>query len=68
VRFEGGTLRFVNQFPGPIYEGELSADGNSINGTVQQGYRQKRMEHAESGRNGKSNDDLHLLYYFYGKR
>jgi uncharacterized protein (TIGR03435 family) len=36
VRFEGGTLRFVNQFPGLIYEGKMSADGNSINGTVQQ--------------------------------
>ena len=36
VRFDGGTLRFVNQFPGLIYEGKMSADGNSINGTVQQ--------------------------------
>ena len=36
VRFEGGALRFVNQFPGLIYEGKISADGNSINGTVQQ--------------------------------
>jgi uncharacterized protein (TIGR03435 family) len=36
VRFEGGTLRFVNQFPGLTYEGKISADGNSISGTVTQ--------------------------------
>ena len=36
VRFAGGTLRFVNQFPGLTYEGTISADGNSISGTVTQ--------------------------------
>jgi uncharacterized protein (TIGR03435 family) len=36
VRFAGGTLRFVNQFPGLTYEGKMSADGNSISGTVTQ--------------------------------
>jgi uncharacterized protein (TIGR03435 family) len=36
VSFERGTLRFVNDFPRLIYEGKLSADGNSISGTVTQ--------------------------------
>jgi len=36
VRFERGTLRFVNQFPGLTYEGKISADGNSISGTMTQ--------------------------------
>jgi len=36
VRFAGGALRFVNQFPGLTYEGKISADGNSINGTLTQ--------------------------------
>ncbi len=36
VRFEGGRLRFVNQFPGLTYEGKISANGNSISGTVTQ--------------------------------
>ncbi len=36
VRFAGGTLRFVNQFPGLTYEGKISADGNSISGTLTQ--------------------------------
>jgi uncharacterized protein (TIGR03435 family) len=36
VRFEGGTLRVVNQFPGLTYLGKISADGNSISGTVTQ--------------------------------
>src|SRR3984885_14919329 len=36
VRFEGGTLRFVNQFPGLTYEGKISADGHSISGSVTQ--------------------------------
>lgn len=34
VRFEGGNLRFVNAFLGTTYEGEMSADGNSISGTI----------------------------------
>jgi uncharacterized protein (TIGR03435 family) len=36
VTFDGGTLRFVNDFPRLIYEGKISADGNSIRGTVTQ--------------------------------
>lgn len=36
VSFEGKTLRFVNQFPGLAFEGTMSADGNSISGTVTQ--------------------------------
>lgn len=36
VSFEGGTLQFVNQFPGLTYEGRMSADRNSISGTVTQ--------------------------------
>jgi hypothetical protein len=36
VRFAGGALRFVNQFPGLTYEGKISEDGNSISGTVTQ--------------------------------
>ena len=36
VSFERGTLRFVNDFPRLTYEGKLSADGNSISGTVTQ--------------------------------
>ena len=36
VSFENGTLRFVNQFPGMTYEGRISADGQSISGTVTQ--------------------------------
>jgi uncharacterized protein (TIGR03435 family) len=36
VSFEGGTLRFVNQFPGLTYEAKMSTDGNSMSGTVQQ--------------------------------
>jgi uncharacterized protein (TIGR03435 family) len=36
VRFEGGTLRFVNKFLGMSYEGKISADGNSISGTMTQ--------------------------------
>jgi uncharacterized protein (TIGR03435 family) len=36
VRFEAGTLRFVNQFPGLTYEGKISADGHSISGSVTQ--------------------------------
>jgi uncharacterized protein (TIGR03435 family) len=36
VRLAGGTLRFVNQFPGLTYEGKISADGNSISGTMTQ--------------------------------
>lgn len=34
VSFEDGTLRFTNQFPGLTFEGRMSADGNSISGTV----------------------------------
>jgi len=34
VRFDGGKLRFVNTFLGTTYEGEMSADGNSISGTI----------------------------------
>ena len=36
VSFERGTLRFVNDFPRLTYEGKMSADGNSISGTVTQ--------------------------------
>ncbi len=36
VSFEKGTLRFVNDFPRLTYEGKMSADGNSISGTVTQ--------------------------------
>ncbi|MGB9145636.1 MAG: M56 family metallopeptidase, partial [Acidobacteriaceae bacterium] len=36
MSFAGGTLRFVNQFPGLTYEGKMSTDGNSISGTVTQ--------------------------------
>ena len=36
VSFAGGTLRFVNQFPGFTYEGKMSADGKSISGTMTQ--------------------------------
>jgi bla regulator protein blaR1 len=36
VSFAGGTLRFVNQFHGLTYEGKISADGNSISGTMTQ--------------------------------
>ena len=36
VSFEGGTLRFVNQFYGLSYEGKISADGDSISGTYTQ--------------------------------
>jgi hypothetical protein len=34
VRFQEGKLRFVNDFPGLTYEGTMSADGNSISGTM----------------------------------
>jgi uncharacterized protein (TIGR03435 family) len=34
VTFEGGTLRLTNNFPGLTYEGKISADGNSISGTI----------------------------------
>ena len=34
VSFDGGKLRFVIAFPGTTYEGEMSADGNSISGTI----------------------------------
>lgn len=34
VRFDGGNLQFVNDFPGLKYEGKMSADGNSISGTA----------------------------------
>jgi uncharacterized protein (TIGR03435 family) len=34
VRFQEGKLRFVNDFPGLTYEGTMSADGNSMNGTM----------------------------------
>jgi len=34
VSFEGGKLRFVSAFPGLTYEGNMSADGNSISGTI----------------------------------
>jgi uncharacterized protein (TIGR03435 family) len=36
VSFETGTLRFVNDFPRLTYEGKMSADGNSISGSVTQ--------------------------------
>jgi uncharacterized protein (TIGR03435 family) len=36
VSFERGTLRFENDFPRLTYEGTISADGNSISGTVTQ--------------------------------
>ena len=36
VSFERGTLRFVNDFPRLTYGGKMSADGNSISGTVTQ--------------------------------
>lgn len=36
VSFESGALRFVNDFPGLTYEGKMSADGNSISGTMTQ--------------------------------
>jgi uncharacterized protein (TIGR03435 family) len=36
VSFEGGVLRFVNDFPRLTYEGKMSADSNSISGTVTQ--------------------------------
>jgi uncharacterized protein (TIGR03435 family) len=36
VTFVGETLRFVNDFPRMIFEGKISADGNSIRGTVTQ--------------------------------
>jgi uncharacterized protein (TIGR03435 family) len=36
VSFARGTLRFVNDFPRLTYEGKMSADGNSISGTVTQ--------------------------------
>ena len=36
VSFGKGTLRFVNDFPRLTYEGKMSADGNSISGTVTQ--------------------------------
>ncbi|HTZ56777.1 MAG TPA: M56 family metallopeptidase [Acidobacteriaceae bacterium] len=34
VRFHEGKLRFVNDFPGLTYEGTMSADGNSVSGTI----------------------------------
>ena len=34
VRFQEGKLRFVNDFPGLTYEGTVSADGNSMSGTM----------------------------------
>ena len=34
VHFQEGKLRFVNDFPGLTYEGTMSADGNSISGTM----------------------------------
>ena len=34
VRFQEGKLRFVNDFPGLTYEGTMSADGNSMSGTM----------------------------------
>jgi uncharacterized protein (TIGR03435 family) len=34
VSFAGGTLRFVNDFPRLTYEGKISADGNSMSGTL----------------------------------
>lgn len=36
VSFAAGTLRLTNFFPGLGFEGKLSADGNSISGTVTQ--------------------------------
>ena len=34
VSFAAGTLRFSNFYPGLSFEGKLSADGNSVGGTV----------------------------------
>jgi uncharacterized protein (TIGR03435 family) len=34
VRFQEGKLRFVNDFPGLVYEGTMLADGNSMSGTM----------------------------------
>jgi uncharacterized protein (TIGR03435 family) len=34
IRFQGGKLRFVNDFPGLTYEGTMLADGNSMSGTM----------------------------------
>ena len=34
VSFQEGKLRFVNDFPGLTYEGKMSADGNSMSGTM----------------------------------
>jgi uncharacterized protein (TIGR03435 family) len=34
VRFQEGKLRFVNDFPGLKYDGTMSADGNSMSGTM----------------------------------
>ena len=34
ARFQEGKLRFANDFPGLTYEGTMSADGNSMNGTM----------------------------------
>jgi uncharacterized protein (TIGR03435 family) len=34
VRFQEGKLRFVNDFPGLTYEGTMSADRNSMSGTM----------------------------------
>jgi uncharacterized protein (TIGR03435 family) len=36
VSFERGTVRFENDFPRLTYKGKISADGNSISGTVTQ--------------------------------
>ncbi len=36
VSFEGGILRFEIRLSGLAYEGRMSADGNSISGTMQQ--------------------------------
>jgi uncharacterized protein (TIGR03435 family) len=34
LRFQEGKLRFVNDFPGLTYEGTMSADGNSMSGSM----------------------------------
>jgi uncharacterized protein (TIGR03435 family) len=34
VRFQEGKMRFVNDFPGLTYDGTMSADGNSMSGTM----------------------------------
>jgi uncharacterized protein (TIGR03435 family) len=36
VNFDRGTLRYANNFLGLTYEGKMSADGNSITGTLTQ--------------------------------